>query len=118
MQPFNKLARGVAAAALAAGLAGCSEYLDRRDGLSVQAGNAVESNKVSQMVDPWPRYSSDRNIAFNGPVMESAVERYRTGRVIPPNGNSTSNTYQGAQQNGNAGAATSGQPTAPPPGVK
>ena len=117
MQPFNKFARGVVVVAVAAGLAGCSEYLDRRDGLSVQSGNAIESNKVSQMVDPWPRYSSDRNIAFNGPVMESAVERYRTGRVIPPVGNSTANTYQGTQ-NGNAGAASSGQPTAPPPAVK
>lgn len=117
MQPSSKLVRGIAVAVFAAGLAGCSEYLDRRDGLSVQGGNAVATNKVAQMVDPWPRYSGDRNIAFNGSVMGSAVERYRTGRVIPPNGNSTSGTY-GAQQNGNAAAPTTGQPTAPPPAVK
>lgn len=118
MQPSSKLVRGVAVAILAAGLAGCSEYLDRRDGLSVQSGNAVETNKVAQMVDPWSRASADRNIAFNGAVMGSAVERYRTGRVIPPSGNSTSAAFQGGQQNGNAAAATTGQPTAPPPAVK
>ena len=118
MQPSSKILRGVAVAGLAAGLAGCSEYLDRRDGLSVQSGNAVATNKVAQMVDPWPRYSGNRNIAFDGSVMGSAVERYRTGRVIPPNGNSTSAAFQGAQQNGNAAASTTGQPTAPPPAVK
>jgi hypothetical protein len=99
---------------MAAGIAGCSEYLDRRDALSVQSGNAVQTDKVSQMVDPWPAASADRNIAFNGSVMESAVERYRTGRVIQPVGNGTSTTYQAAQQNNNAAAAALGQPTAPP----
>jgi hypothetical protein len=99
---------------MAAGIAGCSEYLDRRDALSVQSGNAVQTDKVSQMVDPWPAASTDRNIAFNGSVMGSAVERYRTGRVIPPVGNGTSATYQAAQQNNNAAAAALGQPTAPP----
>jgi hypothetical protein len=118
MQPYSKILRGIAVAVLAAGLADCSEYLDRRDGLSVQSGNAVETNKVVQMVDPWPRYSADRNIAFNGSVMGSAVERYRTGRVTPPVGNSTSGTYQGGLQNGNAAAAAGSQPTAPPPAVK
>lgn len=114
MQPSSKLLRAGAVALAAASLAGCSEYLDRRDALSLQSGNAVQSDKVSQMVDPWPRASADRNIAYNGSVMGSAVERYRTGKVIAPVGNSTSGTYQGGQ-NGNAPAAAAGsQPTAPP----
>jgi hypothetical protein len=99
-------------------LVGCSEYLERRDGLSVQSGNAVQTNKVAQMVDPWPRDSGNRNIAFNGSVMGSAVERYRTGKVIPPVGNSTSGAFQGSQQNGNGAGTTNSQPTAPPPSVK
>jgi hypothetical protein len=118
MQPFNKLMRGAAVWILATGLAGCSEYLERRDGLSVQSGNAVQTNKIAQMVDPWPPYAGDRNIASNGSVMGSAVERYRTGRVILPIGNSTSSTYQNALQNANAAASTTNQPTAPPPAVK
>jgi hypothetical protein len=118
MPPSSKILRAAAVAVLAAALAGCSEYLDRRDGLSVQSGNAVETNKVAQMVDPWPRYSGNRNIAFNGSVMGSAVERYRTGRVIRPVGNSTSGAFQGGLQNGNAAADAGSQPTAPPPAVK
>ena len=36
------------------------------------------------MIDPWPRASANRNIAFNGEKAATASERYRTGRVIPP----------------------------------
>lgn len=115
MQPFTKFARVGAVVLAVAGITGCSEYLDRRDALSLQSGNAVQTNKVSQMVDPWPRVSADRNIAFSGPVMENAVERYRTGRVIQPVGNGTSGAYQAAQQNNSAAAAAAvGQPIAPP----
>jgi hypothetical protein len=44
----------------------------------------MASNRVTHMVDPWPAASANRNIAFNGEVMQHAVERYRQGRVIPP----------------------------------
>ena len=74
----------LALAAVLATLAGCSEYLDRRDTIALSGGNAVATNKVTQMVDPWPRDSANRNIAFNGAKMETAVERYRTDQVIPP----------------------------------
>ncbi len=73
---------------VAASLTGCSEYLDRRDGISMQAGNALQTDKVTQMVDPWPAVSADRNIASNGVAMETAVARYRTGTVIQPVGTS------------------------------
>ena len=49
-----------------AALAGCSEYLDRRETISLSGGNAVATNEVTQMVDPWPRDSANRNIAYNG----------------------------------------------------
>jgi hypothetical protein len=86
--------RTLALAALLAALAGCSEYLDRRDTISLGGGDSVATNKVTQMVDPWPRASADKNIAFNGNKMESAVERYRTNRVIRPQGIGTSDSYQ------------------------
>lgn len=94
MQPFSNMLRTLALAALLAVLAGCSEYLDRRETISLGGGNSVATNEVSQMVDPWPRASADRNIAFNGEKMETAVARYRTNRVIPPQGIGTSNSYQ------------------------
>lgn len=98
MAPFSKL---VAVLALAGALAGCSEYTDRRDMISEYGGNAVQNDKVVQMVDPWPPHAANRNIAFNGEVMQTAVARYRTGRVIPPTGTGTSTTYQQQQNNGN-----------------
>jgi hypothetical protein len=101
----------VFAPALLAGvlLAGCSDiYFDRRDSIVPSAGDAVAANKVSQMVDPWPASSANKNIAFNGEKMQTAVERYRQGRIIPPvNATTSSVSYaQAAQQAGNAQNAT------------
>jgi hypothetical protein len=60
------------------------------------------------MVDPWPRYVGDKNIAFNGQRMQAAVERYRNNRVIPPvNVTTTSMTQAQAQ----AAAATANTAT-------
>ena len=94
MRPSSNMLRTLALAALLAVLAGCSEYLDRRDTIFLGGGDSVATNKVTQMVDPWPRASADKNIAFNGNKMESAVERYRTNRVIRPQGIGTSDSYQ------------------------
>ena len=92
---------------LTAGLAGCAEfnayqpdsiYTDRRDSVALSAGDALAANKMTHMVDPWPRASANRNIAFNGEKMQSAVERYRTNKVTPPVGATTSSApYQQAQ---------------------
>jgi len=111
MPLFSNAARMIVLAAAAALLAGCADYLDRRDTISLQSGNAVQTNKVTQMVDPWPAASADRNIAYNGAVMQTAAERYRTGRVIPPTGTGTSAAYQGGQPNNAAPAL----PAAPAP---
>lgn len=114
MQRSSKVARALALAAMLSTLAGCSEYLDRRDTNSLQSGNAVQTNKVTQMVDPWPRASADHNIASNGVVMQSAVERYRTGRVLQPNSTGTSSSYQAAPPSNAAPLGpTVNQPTAP-----
>jgi hypothetical protein len=94
MRPSNKAARALALAGVLVLLAGCSEYLDRRDTIALSSGDAAASNSATQVVDPWPRASADRNIAYDGQVMESAVERYRTNRVYPPQGTGTSNSYQ------------------------
>ena len=101
MRPSSNIPRALALAALMTALAGCSEYLDRRDTISLNGGNSVASNEVSQMVDPWPRDSANKNIAFSGAKMESAVERYRTNRVIQPQGMNTSANYQQGSTNQN-----------------
>jgi hypothetical protein len=104
MRSFSKAMRMLALATVLAVLCGCSEYLDRRDTIAKSGGNAVATNIVTHMVDPWPRASANRNIAFNGVRIESAFERYRNNKVTTPRGIGTSSTYQDAA------------PTAPGPG--
>jgi hypothetical protein len=72
-------------------LGACTDmYLDRRDTVSFAAGDAVATNKVTHMIDPWPARACDRNIAFDGERMAAAAERYRTDKVKPPHGINTS----------------------------
>ena len=68
------------------GLTGClgvysGLYLDRRESISLNAGDAVASNKVAQMIDAWPVEARDRNIPGDGLRQQKAVERYRTDTV-------------------------------------
>ena len=63
------------------------------------AGDAMAANRVTQMIDPWPPASGNRNIAYNGEKAAVAAERYRTGQVIPPvNATTSSAAYAQAQQ--------------------
>lgn len=114
MRPFSNALRTVALGALIAVLGGCSEYIDRRDTIVRSGGNAVATDVVTQMVDPWPRDSANRNIAFNGPRMESAFARYRTNRVIPPHGVGTSSSYQDSGASAQNNAAQVGPSVTPP----
>lgn len=85
---------------LALALSGCSDvYTDRRETIALHAGDAMATNRVTHMIDPWPAHSGNRNIAFNGEKMQTAQERYRTGRIIPPvNATTSSVAYAQAQQ--------------------
>jgi len=68
------------------GLTGClgvysGLYLDQRESISLHAGDALASNKIAQVIDPWPIEARDRNIPGNGVRQQKAVERYRTDKV-------------------------------------
>jgi hypothetical protein len=85
--------RGITIAALAAAtmLGGCADiYLDRRETVSFQAGNANATNKAIQTIDPWPVYAARGDIAYSGERAAAAAERYRTNTVTPPTGIGTS----------------------------
>ena len=88
-------------------------YLDRRDTISLHAGDAVATNKVTQMVDPWPAHSADNNIAFNGDRMQKAVERYRHNKVITPDSMTSSDYKWPPADNSASDAANSKPPTGP-----
>jgi hypothetical protein len=93
-------------------LGGCSDiYFDRRETVALGAQDHIDTNRVAQMIDPWPRDVGKREIAFNGEKMQSAAERYRTGRVMPPVNVTTSSTaYQQAEQAATANL-NAGNPT-------
>ena len=92
----SRIKLGTCALLAATALTGCSDiYFDRRESIALSAGDAQHSNQVTHMVDPWPKASANRNIAFDGQKMQSAVERYRTNKVIPPAHTTTSSAgYQ------------------------
>lgn len=101
-------------------LAGCTTddiydpngYLARRDSIALSAGDANASNIAIQTVDPWPIYAGNTTIAYNGQRMQAAVERYRTNRVLTPQGMSPSGVYSDGQSQAPA-QSSSGAPIGP-----
>lgn len=47
-------------------------------------GNAVKQNAAVMIIDPQPASAANVNIDFDGRKDAIAIERYRTGTVIPP----------------------------------
>ena len=120
IEPARRLLGAVSlVAALAGVLGGCSDiYFDRRETVGLGAEDHLDTNRMSQVIDPWPRDVTRRQIAFDGQKMQSAVERYRTNKVTPPVNVTTSSTaYQQAEQTAaatlNSGNQTLSAPAAP-----
>lgn len=62
-------------------LSGCNEYIDRRENVSISAGDSVARNKAIHIIDPWPTRSFDARLPANGARMQRAIETYRAGGV-------------------------------------
>ncbi len=111
------LATAIAGIALGTMLGGCSDiYYDRSETIALGAGDAIAANETTQMVDPWPRYSGNKNIAFNGERMQRAVECYRNNKVTPPididptnSTGSSQSTSTNSSQTSTAGTACQGK---------
>jgi hypothetical protein len=98
MQRNSHVQRGaiIIALGLVSFLTACSDlYIDRRETVAFGAGDAVATDKVLQMIDPWPRDSANRNHSTNGQKAAGAIERYRTGHIIQPQGAGTSSSGYG-----------------------
>jgi hypothetical protein len=100
-------------------VAGCSDmYFDRRETISLSAGDAVAVNKVTHTIDPWPAHAQNDRIAFNGQLMQSAQDRYKRGKVytpvLPTNASKDYQVIQqqAAQSQSATGVATSATPAA------
>ena len=97
--------RSAAAVLVLTTLAGCSDlYLDRRETVALNADNAIATNRIVQTIDPWPPAAADRSYVYNGDKMRSAAERYRTGKIIQPQGLGTTSTWR--SQATDSGGAT------------
>jgi hypothetical protein len=93
-------------------------YFDRRQTIALGAGDALATNKVTQMVDPWPAASANNNIAFNGQLMQSAQDRYNRGKVITPVlPTSASKDYQSMQSSAANSQSATGISTSATPAV-
>jgi hypothetical protein len=77
-------------------LAGCGDYMSRRETLSPHAGDAVAANKAIHTLDPWPRASQNTNIPANGERMQRVIESYRKRE----DGAESASAAQGAQATG------------------
>jgi hypothetical protein len=90
-------------------LTGCfrDDYWDRRDTVTMGAGDAVQVNQVTQTIDPWPPHAKNADINVDGRRVGVAVERYQQNKSVPPKGLNT--TTVSGQAGPGAQATTSVQ---------
>lgn len=78
----NKLRLWILAIVLPAGtLGGCADYIERRDTITLAAGEAQSWNRVVHATDPWPAYVMNTNIPGDGQRTQAAIRRYSTGNA-------------------------------------
>src|SRR5258708_24173315 len=59
------------------------QYFQRKDTVTLGAGDAKEVNSVTHVIDPWPRYVGNTRIPGNGERMAGAAARNQTGNNLP-----------------------------------
>lgn len=72
-------------------LAGCADYVERRDTITLHAGEAQAWNKTVHIADPWPPYVMDNRIPGDGQRTAGVIRRYSRGSAegapaAPPEG--------------------------------
>ncbi|MGF9759776.1 pilus assembly protein [Microvirga sp. 0TCS3.31] len=68
-----------------AALGGCVDYLERRDTITLSAGEAQDWNKVVHVADPWPAHAKNTHIPGDGQRTARVIGRYSVGSE-PANG--------------------------------
>jgi hypothetical protein len=97
---------GVTGALLALGLAGCSEYVERRESLTQTSGEAVARNLLVHTIDPWPIEAFDPRITSSGARMQRVVRKYECGDAGTRGGQASSTTESTTTPTGGGGAIT------------
>jgi type IV pilus biogenesis protein CpaD/CtpE len=92
-----------------------NQYAERKDSITLGAGDAVASNAALQITNPWPRYSNDTTIAMDGERIARAVARYREGEKQPLATVPDTPLYGSTFGSANATSQESGAVAGPPP---
>jgi hypothetical protein len=78
----KRIAIGLVTATL---LAACGPSVYRDSATPIPGyGNAVKQNAAVMIIDPQPAAAANVNLDLDGRRAGIAIERYRTGTVIPP----------------------------------
>ena len=94
--------------------AACAQYLDRKDTVAFSAGDAVQTDVVAHVIDPWPARARKTRLVFDGERMQKSIERYRTNRVTDPGCAREGSQGGAAPTAGPAPATSGGTPCAEP----
>lgn len=98
-----RFGRSVAIGALitaALALASCREYLDRRETITLEVGDAVQVNHATQTIERWPRASAHDRWLSDGERARIAVDNYRKGTTPTPKADSSEATPTDASPSG------------------
>lgn len=83
-----------------AGGEGHGQYLARRDTIALGAGDAKDSNSAIHTIDPWPSYSRNDRLKFDGQRMWLGITRYQRNESIEPRGLATQDISEGGGEGG------------------
>jgi hypothetical protein len=84
------------------------QYFQRKDTVTLSAGNAHQANTVTHVIDPWPPRVGNTRIPANGERMSHVIERYRNP-PRPVSGPGTVINVNGAASGNPAGGPNTGQ---------
>jgi hypothetical protein len=77
-------------------LAGCVDYLEHRDTVTLRAGDAQAWNRTVHTADPWPPHAMNNDIMGDGPRTARVIQRYSTGNVGSADGSVPTGGTEGA----------------------
>lgn len=86
-----------------------ANYTERKDTMTMGAGDAVRQNAATHMLTPWPSYVGDRQIFVQADKAGKAVECYRVGKSQPTGGTTT--TGSATSSGGTTTSSATSSPT-------
>lgn len=95
-------------AGAAALTAGCEDYLERRDTITLGVGDAIAVNKATQTLSRWPAAAREDRWLSDGERARISQSRYRTRTVPSPKTLETSGGESNILSNGGASQTGAG----------